>query len=255
MTSGPATNVAFPVCTLPSPELASRRAEIQTLIDRAGSVQTRHDGVLFTFENTEEIAYALLDFIRFEQQCCTAITYELRAEPPHAELALRLRAPATLVASIQSFYRRTEPPNELQQRVMANGDVFCRVGIVKGFCEMIAPLGAILCAAVCLGLPVVSGTLGIAGMNFLRDDRLLIPFEVLCCGAFLWTFERGRRVHGKLIVVLLAFAAAGTFLGSMLLTGIRSKTAVLLGCIILIVATVLNQVFLRRCSCASNNPF
>jgi hypothetical protein len=110
---------------------------------------------------------------------------------------------------------------------MAKGDVFRRVGIVKRFCEMFGPLGAVMCAVVCLGLPVVSGTLGVVGMDFLRDDRLLIPFEVLCCGACLWTFEWGRQVHGRLIVLWLAFVAAGTLLGSMFLTSIRSEVAVL----------------------------
>ena len=66
--------------------------------------------MLFTFKNTDEIAHALVDFIRFEQQCCGTITYELRAEPPHTELALQLRAPADLVASLQKFYLTSEPP-------------------------------------------------------------------------------------------------------------------------------------------------
>jgi hypothetical protein len=109
MTSESVTNEGFLACTLPSPELASRRAEIQRLIEQAGSVIARPDGVLFTFQNTDEIAHALLDFIRFEQQCCGAITYELRAEPPHTVLALQLRAPADLVAAIQKFYQTNEP--------------------------------------------------------------------------------------------------------------------------------------------------
>ena len=92
---------------LPTPELTVRRAEIQTLLDHAVSVQASHDGVQFQFENSEEIAYALLDFIRFEQQCCTAITYELRAKPPHTELALWLDAPTPLVATVQKLYLRT----------------------------------------------------------------------------------------------------------------------------------------------------
>jgi hypothetical protein len=110
-----------------------------------------------------------------------------------------------------------------------------------------------MCAVVCLGLPIVSGTLGVAGINFLRDDRLLIPFEVLCCVAFLWALERGRQVHGRLIVVWLAFVAAGTLLGSMFLTGIHSKAAVLFACIVLTAATALNQVFLKRFPCTPNH--
>jgi hypothetical protein len=132
---------------------------------------------------------------------------------------------------------------------MAKGDVSRRVGIVNGFCETIGPLGAVICAVVCLGLPVVSGTLGVAGISFLPDDRLLIPFEVLCCVAFLWAFERGRQVHGRLIVIWLAFVAAGTLLGSMFLSGVHSKAAVVFACIVLTAATALNQVFLKRCSC------
>jgi len=110
-----------------------------------------------------------------------------------------------------------------------------------------------MCAAVCIGLPAISGTLGVAGMNFLQDDRLLIPFEVLCCVAFLWSFERGRQVHGRLIVIWLAFVAAGTLLGSMFLAGIHSKAAVVFACIVLTAATALNQVFLKRCSCTPNH--
>ncbi len=109
MSSESVTNEGVLACTLPSPELAPRRAEIQKLIEQASSVVARPDGVLFTFQNTDETAHALLDFIRFEQQCCGAIAYELRAEPPHSELVLQLRAPATLVASVQKFYLANEP--------------------------------------------------------------------------------------------------------------------------------------------------
>src|SRR5258708_39469447 len=136
---------------------------------------------------------------------------------------------------------------------MANDGLFRAAGIVKRFCALFGPLGAVMCAVACLGLPVVSGALGIAGMNFLRDDRLLIPFEILCCGAFLWSFERGRRAHGKLIVVWLAFLATGMLMGSMFLTGVRSKTAVLFACILLTAAMALNRVFLKKFLCTTNN--
>jgi hypothetical protein len=136
---------------------------------------------------------------------------------------------------------------------MTKEDVY-RVAIAKTFCGVIAPLGAIACAVVCLGLPIVSGALGVAGMNFLRNDRLLIPFVLVCCAAFLWTFERGRRVHGKLIVIVLAFIAGGTVLGSMFLTGMLSKTVLAFGCILLTVVLMLEKFFLKRYSCAADDP-
>jgi len=128
---------------------------------------------------------------------------------------------------------------------------FHRFGIGKKFYELIGPIGAIMCALVCLGLPVVSGLLGIAGMNFVRDDRILIPVEVLCCGTFLWTFERGRKIHGRSITIWLAFTAAGMLMVSMFIPSRVSKVAVVFACIVLAAATVLNWVLLKRCSCAA----
>ena len=122
-------------------------------------------------------------------------------------------------------------------------------GVLKWICETSGALGAVLGAVVCLGLPAVSGALGVAGMTFLRNDRLLIPLEVVCCGAFLWTFKRGRQVHGKFVAMWFAFAAAGVLLGSMFLTAVLSKAAVVFALILLAVATRLNQVFLKRCFC------
>ena len=125
-----------------------------------------------------------------------------------------------------------------------------RFGILNRICESGGVLGAVLCAVVCLGLPAVSATLGVAGITFLRDDRLLIPLEVLCCGAFLWNFQRGRLVHGRHIATWFAFVAAGVFLGSMFLTPALSKGAIALALLFITVATTLNQVFLNRSSCS-----
>ena len=134
--------------------------------------------------------------------------------------------------------------------MMTKGDELRRFGIGKKIYELIGPIGAITCAVVCLGLPVISGLLGIIGMNFLRDDRLLIAFEVLCCGTFLWTFERGRKIHGRLITTWLALAAAAMLLGSMFLPNNVSRVSVVLACVALAAATVLNRILLKKCSCA-----
>ena len=133
---------------------------------------------------------------------------------------------------------------------MTKRDEFHRFRIGEKFYEIIGPISAIACAVVCLGLPVVSGVLGIVGLHFLQDDRLLIPFEVLCCGTLLWTFERGRKIHGRLTAVWLALVAAGVLLGSMFLPSRVSKVAVVFACIVLASATILNRVLLKRCSCA-----
>lgn len=136
--------------------------------------------------------------------------------------------------------------------MMTRVNKFRSVRGMKRLCEMIGPVGAIACAVVCLGLPAVSGALSVLGMKAFRDDRLLIPFEGLCCAVFLWSFERGRQVHGKFIVMGIALLAAGTFMGSMLLAGARSKAAVVFACVLLTLATVLNRRLLKRCLCVSH---
>lgn len=105
MDSDPVINKDFLLCALPSPELALRRAEIQTLVEQSGAIGSTPDGVLIKFPNSNEIAHALVDFVRFEQQCCSEIIYELRSEPPHTELVLQLRAPAAMVSLVQEFYQ------------------------------------------------------------------------------------------------------------------------------------------------------
>lgn len=138
--------------------------------------------------------------------------------------------------------------------VMTKVDKFRSVRGAKRFCEMIGSLGAIACAVVCLGLPAVSGALSVLGMKAFRDDRLLIPFEVLCCAVFLSSFERGRRIHGKPTAMGIALVAAATFLGSMFLTGVRSKAVVVFACVLLTSATALNQRLLKRCPCTPHPP-
>jgi hypothetical protein len=109
------TEVSF-VCSLPTPELTARRAEIQGFIEQATSVVSRPDGVLFAFENSVETAHALVDFILFEQQCCSSITYELRSEPRHSHFALQLRAPADQVVELQKIYSKGDRPQRRLDR-------------------------------------------------------------------------------------------------------------------------------------------
>lgn len=78
-------------------------------MEQSGSISSTHDGVQVRFPNTDVIAHALVDFVRFEQQCCSAITYELRSEPPHSDFILQLRAPAAMVSVVQDFYQTGRP--------------------------------------------------------------------------------------------------------------------------------------------------
>jgi hypothetical protein len=242
------TDVSF-VCSLPSPGLTARRAEIQGFIEQATSVVSRPDGVMFAFANTVKTAHALVDFILFEQQCCSSITYELRSEPRHSHFTLRLRAPADQVGELQKIYTSEDKP---ERRLGSSTAEHRIVGTSRGLnmlCNMAGPVGAVICAVVCLGIPIVSASLGVVGMNILRQDGLLIPLELVCCAAFLWAMEQGRRMHHRSSVLWLALLAAGTFVGSMFAPRALPGVCVVGGCAVLGASIALNRMSLKRCSC------
>ena len=92
------------ICTLPAPEFRQRRVEIQSYLDAAAAITRLPDGVELSFAPSPELAHSLIDFILFERACCRSLTYELRSEPDHSRLTLRLTAPAADVKSLHAMY-------------------------------------------------------------------------------------------------------------------------------------------------------
>jgi len=69
-------------CTLSSPDLAQRLAEIRSgLLAEVECAQMIESGYRLEFPNTSDIANALLDFIRFERQCCPFVDFGLGLPP------------------------------------------------------------------------------------------------------------------------------------------------------------------------------
>ena len=210
------------VCSLPKPDLATRRSEINEFIRNAISVNATPDGVVFVFENTADAAHALMDFILFEQQCCSNVSYELRSEPRHTKLTLQLYAPKNQVNALHAIYVDKGSQNSSRPaRPSGAADRF--IGQLEIICGAAAPFGAFICAIICLGVPVVSVTLGMAGAGFLRNDRPLIPSELLCCAMLVWSLVKSRRAHGKAVALWLGLFAVGPFLSSMFISGTASK--------------------------------
>jgi hypothetical protein len=240
------------VCSLPAPDLATRRAEINEFIRGAISVNATPAGIVFIFENAADIAHALIDFILFEQKCCSSILYELRSSPPHAQLTLQLHAPRNQVDALHAIYlderlgsSQLTRPTEVAHRFGARLDKIC---------ETAGPFGALACATICLGIPVVSAALGLVGVGFIRNDRLLIPGEFLCCSMLLWSLIKSWRSHGKSVVMWLGSCAIGAFFGSLFFSGMESKISVGVGFVVLSASLLLNRHFSLMCSCPGKGP-
>ena len=69
-------------CTLSSPDLAQRLAAIRSgLLAEVECAQMIESGYRLEFPNMSDIANALLDFIRFERQCCPFVDFGLGLPP------------------------------------------------------------------------------------------------------------------------------------------------------------------------------
>lgn len=78
-------------CTLSDFDMAQRLdSTIASLFQQANGRQELADGYRFQFPGTDELAVQLLDFIKFERNCCAFLTFALTFEPNHGPIWLTL---------------------------------------------------------------------------------------------------------------------------------------------------------------------
>lgn len=79
-------------CTLSAAELKERqKSTLATLFQQTDITEELEDGYRFRFPGTAAYADQLLDFIKFERQCCAFFTFELTFEPNQGYIWLALR--------------------------------------------------------------------------------------------------------------------------------------------------------------------
>jgi mercuric ion transport protein len=117
--------------------------------------------------------------------------------------------------------------------------------------------GAGIAAACCLGVPVVLGAVGAAGLGFLINDAYLFPLFVAFAALSLWGLFRSARTHGSLAPFWVGLAgsivaAAGLWL---LVTG-HSPTGVPVyaGLGVLVAGTVWRALGARRAAACATGP-
>jgi hypothetical protein len=78
-------------CTLAPGELSQRREEIiAALFKRAVGTRELDQGLEFVFPGEETLISSLMDFIKFERNCCRFLRFELIFEPEQGSLHLRI---------------------------------------------------------------------------------------------------------------------------------------------------------------------
>lgn len=78
-------------CTLAPGEFSQRREEIiHILFTRATGTRELPEGFEFIFPGEEMLVSSLMDFIKFERNCCRFLRFELIFEREHGPLHLRI---------------------------------------------------------------------------------------------------------------------------------------------------------------------
>lgn len=89
-------------CRLTAPDLAERLNTIRTgLLARVERIEPIPSGYRLQFANSDDLAADVLDFVRFERQCCPFLTFDLRLPELPLPIHLELTGPANAQDFIQ----------------------------------------------------------------------------------------------------------------------------------------------------------
>ena len=91
-------------CTLPASDLAARRSDIiAQLQPGVEEVRELTDGYELRFPGDEEWVSRLAAFIAGERECCAFLAFQLRFEPQHGPVLMRITGPAGAKAFLGGF--------------------------------------------------------------------------------------------------------------------------------------------------------
>ena len=97
-------------CRLTTPELAARLEEIRAgLLSRVESVERTDAGYRLRLSNTDEIAASVLDFVRYERQCCPFLDFQVTIPAQPRPIDLDLGGNSDVMAFIHTAFIANVP--------------------------------------------------------------------------------------------------------------------------------------------------
>lgn len=92
------------VCSVPAPGRGERRVSVQAVVSQATSFDEVENGVLFRFENSDDVARLLLDLVLAERRCCARFSYSMMFQPEHQAIELRVEGAGDLIQPLKDLY-------------------------------------------------------------------------------------------------------------------------------------------------------
>ena len=95
-------------CRLTAPDLAQRLATIrQGLVARAAHIERLDNGYRLGLRNSTDEVEAVLEFVRFEQQCCPFLTFTVHVPPEPGTVTLDVSGPPESQPLLASMLTRS----------------------------------------------------------------------------------------------------------------------------------------------------
>jgi len=169
------------VCSLPPDELRARiealRTELLPLVRRR---QDLPDGIAWDFDAGATMRAQLDEFVEFERQCCSGVSFDIVASPEVGMLRLIARGP-----DAAAFEALGGPPMAVPGQVAPGSGVaqVAKAGIV----------GVVASLFLCCGLPLaVASVLGVAVAAPLArfDDPVMIGLGAIAIAVPSWVVMR-----------------------------------------------------------------
>jgi len=81
-------------CSLDSPQLVKRKAELQkNIFSQAKEVIEKEDSVCFVFNASKGFSSRLVEFINLERDCCPFFWFKIDFMPHHGPITLEIGGP------------------------------------------------------------------------------------------------------------------------------------------------------------------
>jgi hypothetical protein len=149
-------------CTLPSEEQTARLGELMNgLLAEVLEVSALPSGYALDFPDNTETRREIDEFIAFEQQCCSFMTYEVTSCGPQ-QIRLTLTGPEGTKAFLSKWLgeiERSRAANESGSTMKRAGFVGAAAAVLGALCCATPALAAAMAA---LGLAGATGTVAIA---------------------------------------------------------------------------------------------
>ena len=149
-------------CTLPSEEQTARLGELMAgLLAEVMKVNALPNGYALDFPDNAETRREIDEFIAFEQQCCSFMSYEVETCGPQ-EVRLTLTGPEGTKAFLSKWLgeiQRSRAVNESGSTMKRAGFVGAAAAVLGAVCCATPALAALMAA---VGLAGATGTVAIA---------------------------------------------------------------------------------------------